>query len=967
MHDGPRTFTLSDTLRPPGSPDTASRMKAAGPGGPDRTESLQADVRRLLADQRQGRELAMGRTRHAVAGISGFLGLLGLAVSVAQWADVSLVKAPVPSLSFVIGLVLLAAAALVWRSHAASIWVTPAIAAVFGALLSISLVVNGHVVLTVVPVAVLFLHIVLAPNAALGASAALLAVALGAIAWVPPEPEPMPVWRLWGAACATLVIAQWLRRVQGRLDRLNHQAIEGMERLLDTLGDELMRSRRDQREAERALWTAKEAEGRVQTLMSLMLDAMESVASGIMVVDDRKRVTAFNHRFAELLDLPLELLERRPNLSEVVAFQSLRGDFGKAFERIDPGLARWVQSEIEGREEIGLERYVRRTAAGKVLEFHTIRSSTGQLVRTVNDVTAHQALTDQLAAALSERDRQIDKERALQAELKQALLHAQDIERSLARSDTLLTGVLRTLPQALMLFDDEGRLQLFNDRASEMLRIPSAHLEEHPHWRQVTQWQAERGGTLFEPLQEPTPGQGRDGQAAQREDRRLAVSDGRHFEVRTWLLESHHTVRIFSDVTSYIQAQDALRISLEQLRQTEERLQSELVKSREALNLQANFVASVSHELRTPLNGIAGMGELLSESRLDATQSSHLQDLRAAAHQLRMLIDELLDLSKVSAPGFRLESTVFDLYKPLEDSLISARMMARGKPIDIRFERQEPPRSVRGDPLRLGQIANNLLSNAVKFTDKGTVSMSAAWSPKPGDAQRIVLELVVRDTGRGIDPSLHQLIFEPFHQGDASTNRTHGGTGLGLALTRQLVAAMGGTIEMSSEPGVGTTFKVHLELDSTGAAELAASSAPDAAPTLVRLEGVRVLVADDNKVNQKLLSLWLAAAGAVVTQVFDGAAALRVAAEQTFDVILMDVAMPEMTGLDAVRALRQLATSDREALRQRARVPVIGVTAMARPQDREMCIEAGMTAHQSKPYARAELLRAIQQVLRSGS
>lgn len=767
--------------------------------------------------------MAQQRTQRAFAGIAGVLGLLGVLNAVAQWAGMSFVQAPVPALSFIAGVLLLGSAALAWRHTPAPAWLAPSVAAMFASLLGLGLVLNGHLALTAVPVAVLFLHIALGPNAALAVSAALLAMSLVTIEFLEPGPSPLPVWRLWGAGFTSLVIAQWLSRLQLQLSHLNHQAVDGMENLLKALGEELTRTRRDHRDAERALWTAKEAESRVQALMSLTLDAMESVASGIMIVDDRKRVTAFNRRFAELLDLPIELLERRPNLSEVVAFQALRGDFGQDFDQIDAGLARWVQSEIQGREDLGLQRYVRRTAAGKVLEFHTLRSSTGQVVRTVNDVTAHQVLTDQLASALAERDQQIDSGRALQVDL---------------------------------------------------------------------------------------------------------------------------------------------QMTLDQLRQTEEQLQQELVKSREALNLQANFVASVSHELRTPLNGISGMSELLAETPLDGVQTAHLEDLRSAARQLRMLIDELLDLSKVSAPGFRLESSVFDLYEPLEDSLISARMMARGKPVEVRFEPQGASIPVRGDPLRLGQIANNLLSNAVKFTDAGAVSITASWQEKPGDAQRVVLGLVVSDTGRGIDPSLHHVIFEPFHQGEASTNRTHGGTGLGLSLTRQLVSAMGGTIEMDSELGAGTTFRVQVQLelaaDQDNAAAMAAAPPPQ---SLVRLDGVRVLVADDNKVNQKLVGLWLVAAGAQVTAVFDGAAALRAATEQDFDVILMDVAMPEMTGLDAVRALRRFAGDERPALQRRARVPVIGVTAMARPQDREMCRDAGMTAHQSKPISRGELLRAMQQVL----
>ena len=226
----------------------------------------------------------------------------------------------------------------------------------------------------------------------------------------------------------------------------------------------------------------------------------------------------------------------------------------------------------------------------------------------------------------------------------------------------------------------------------------------------------------------------------------------------------------------------------------------------------------------------------------------------------------------------------------------------------------------------------------------------------------------IADSGRGIAAESLDSIFQPFHQGDESINRDFGGTGLGLALCRELCEAMGGSIRATSLVGQGSVFTVGVMLrsaeDTAIPGDVPAESALDAG---LRLEGRRILVVDDNNINRKLLSIWLSEAGAAIHIASDGAEGLRAATDEPFDAVLMDVSMPVMNGLDATRAIRLLALSADEAQRLRSSVPVIGVTAMARPEDLKRCHEAGMDLYLSKPLSRGKLLRMLTEMIAAHS
>ena len=380
--------------------------------------------------------------------------------------------------------------------------------------------------------------------------------------------------------------------------------------------------------------------------------------------------------------------------------------------------------------------------------------------------------------------------------------------------------------------------------------------------------------------------------------------------------------------------------------------------------MQARFVAAVSHEIRTPLNGITGMLELLEHGPLDAEQTQHLEDLRASTRQLRRLTDDILDLARMRDTKFSLESRKFDAWRQVKSCLGAAQAVAKRKGLQVDLELRGPDCEVYGDPERFSQILNNLLFNAIKFTSRGFVRVSGSSEPSDADPDRVVVHLAVADSGRGIDTALMADIFEPFHQGDESVNRNFGGTGLGLTLCRELCEAMGGQIQVSSRPGHGSVFSFTVSLLSAGGQEDESDApAADIAGLAARLEGTRLLLVDDNRVNQRLMQIWLTQAGALVTSAFNGREAVSLASAQTFDCVLMDMSMPVMDGLEASRAIRLLDKHADPEVAVRAWVPIIGVTAMARRADRQLCLEAGMNAHLSKPVERIELLKTINKLL----
>ncbi|MES2628813.1 MAG: ATP-binding protein [Bacteroidota bacterium] len=531
-------------------------------------------------------------------------------------------------------------------------------------------------------------------------------------------------------------------------------------------------------------------------------------------------------------------------------------------------------------------------------------------------------------------------------ELNEVDLIRQQADTTFAR----FTAIVQTISQAVVLIDNKGLPGWVNQKAADLLELPVAG-EHKPQVlaQSMARFRnaADNRSEIEEQAAELFSSKGK----MQDWVWKFSNTSGRIYSVSCSVVTDTVLIGrlwVFEDITfSYL--------ANEKLKQMNQELELQTARADEENQAKTDFLANMSHEIRTPMNGIIGMANLLSDTAMTGEQQGFVKTISESSENLLVIINDILDYNKIIAGKIDLETIDFRIRKVVENTMALLSFRANEK--HLGFESSIDPEvaeaTFKGDPYRLSQILINLVGNSIKFTEKGEVSVKITYTRKsPGT---LVVRFEVMDTGIGIAADKLSTMFDRFSQAEAGTTRKYGGTGLGLAITRQLVELHNGTLEVNSTPGKGSTFSVSIPYQLSAAQH--STDSKDVMDNLANLRDKRVLLVEDNRINQKVASITLKKWGMDVHIAENGLEAINQLEQSPFDIVLMDLQMPEMNGFEATRHIR----SNPGMLNHQT--PIVAMTASAMVNEKSKCFEAGMNGYLSKPFQIDDLYSTLIQFI----
>ncbi|MDQ3111764.1 MAG: ATP-binding protein [Bacteroidota bacterium] len=516
-----------------------------------------------------------------------------------------------------------------------------------------------------------------------------------------------------------------------------------------------------------------------------------------------------------------------------------------------------------------------------------------------------------------------------------------EVQNEMHKSDytkKLLQSLIDKTTSIVMLKDIKGKILMVNEQYLSMIRQPEERVVNHTHYDLFPKELADR----FR-MQEDNVIESKEGVVLQHH---VPLHDGEHTFITNLfpLFDGARNVTLVASVSTDITEQKELERQLI--------IAKELAE--EASLLKGRFLANMSHEIRTPMNAIVGFTELLVKTKLDKKQKDYVHTIRSSGKNLMVIINDVLDYSKIEAGMMTIEKTTMSIRGIFDTLAVMFSETAKGKKLKITFAAHKNiPEIVLGDPTRLTQIITNLAGNAIKFTDKGTINVHARVSKK--NKTNALIEFSVTDTGIGIPADKLTSIFDRFNQASNDTTRKYGGTGLGLSIVKSIAELQGGTVNVKSKPGNGSVFTVVIPFGLAGATEKIPGAKKTKQPKSV-VAGISILLVEDNVINQKLAKIILADMGIKTETAGNGKEAIGKIKIKKYDLVLMDMQMPVLGGYEAAGVIRKKLKSE---------VPIIAMTANALDGEREKCLAAGMNEYISKPIDSNGLYEKISLLLHS--